>query len=157
MQMCIFVLFWTVMCIFTAYCSMLQPLSSTTLKTVYQEMAEGENIHFGIVSISNEIAELGKHPQTLCPFQVENRTVDLDHSLGNFVIEISEIICSGSCTAQSCRAAGSTCKQLMTDLRLTINIPATGLPENVLVTNMAIGCSCTPEDPGFLGEEVLQR
>jgi hypothetical protein len=156
MQMYIFVLFWHVTCIFTTYCSVLQPLSSTILDKIQPELSEGD-IQFEIVSISNELEELGRDPQTPCPFRVENRTVDLDHPLGNFVIEISEIICSTSCTAQSCGAAGSKCKQLTTDFRLTINNPATEIPENVLVTNMAIGCSCTPEDPGFLGEEVLQR
>ncbi|KAI9557794.1 hypothetical protein GHT06_014543 [Daphnia sinensis] len=150
-------LFWLGLCISSTYSSGLQPPAETRHHLDIEQDTSVEDVQFSIVSINDELTALGEHPETLCPFRVENRTVEQDHPLGNLVVEISEIVCSGSCTAQRCGGAGSTCKQLTTDLRLAVNHPVTGLPETVIVTNMAIGCSCAPDDPGALGEQVLRR
>ena len=109
-----------------------------------------------IVSNVDELQELGQHPQTVCPFEVENKTVEKDHPLGNFAIAIDEIVCSAACKNENCSGTGRSCKQLMTTLRVSIMNPATGLPEKIISTNVAAGCSCTPQDTGALGEDVLK-
>ncbi|KAK4011423.1 hypothetical protein OUZ56_020540 [Daphnia magna] len=153
----VFDLFWLGLCISSTYGSVLKSPTETTRLLGIQQDELVEDVQFSIVSINKELTALGEHPETLCPFRVENRTIEQDHPLGNLVVEISEIVCSGSCSVQRCGGAGSTCKQLTTDLSLSVNHPVTGLPETVIVTNMAIGCSCATDDPGVLGEEVIRR
>ncbi len=109
-----------------------------------------------IVSIVDELQELGRHPQTVCPFEVEKKTEENDHPHGNVVVAINELVCSGACKNENCSGTGSSCKQMITTLRVSIRNPATGLPEKVISTNVAAGCSCTPQDAGALGEDVLR-
>jgi hypothetical protein len=108
------------------------------------------------VSIVDELQELGRHSQTVCPFQVEKKTEENDHPLGNVVVAIDEIVCSGVCKNENCSKTGGSCKQLITNLQVSIRNPATGLPEKIISTNVAAGCSCTPQDTGALGEDVLR-
>ena len=110
---------------------------------------------FRTVSILDELQELGRHPQTVCPFEVENKPVEKNHPLGNVLVAINEIVCSGTCKNENCSKTGGSCKQLMTNLRVSIRNPTTGLPEKIISTNVAAGCSCTPRDTGALGEGVF--
>jgi hypothetical protein len=109
------------------------------------------------VSVVDELMELGKHPHTVCPFRVENKTLKQNHPLGNVVIDIDDIVCLGSCRNENCGGTGHSCKQLMTTLQISISNPGTGLTESIISTNVAVGCSCTPQDPGALGENIWER
>ena len=115
------------------------------------------SFHHRAVSVVDELMELGKHPHTVCPFRVENKTLKQDHPLGNVVIDIDDIVCLGSCRNENCGGTGHSCKQLMTTLQISISNPGTGLTESIISTNVAVGCSCTPLDPGALGENIWER
>jgi len=102
------------------------------------------NSEFRTVSIVDKLQEIGRHPQTVCPFQVETKPVENNHPLGNVIVAINEIVCSGACKNENCSRTGGSCKQKMTTLQVSIRNPVTGLPEKVISTNVAAGCSCTP-------------
>ena len=106
-----------------------------------------------IVSVLEELKEIGEHKLTTCPFTVEEKKVKQDHPLGNVAVDTNEIVCSTSCQNENC-GAGRTCHQLMTTLRVSITNPATGLPETIISTNVAVGCTCAPQDTGIPGEDV---
>ncbi|KAK4022111.1 hypothetical protein OUZ56_007598 [Daphnia magna] len=152
------VIFWTTVFLF-ASSYMAIPLTNNLkhIRDILQRARPSRNIDeevFSIVSIVDELVNLGKHPETLCPFQVEKKTVKKEHTLGQFTVKINEIVCSGACS--HC-GVGRSCKQLMTPLVVTFSNPATGMPHNVISTDVAIGCSCTPDDSGLLGEDILRR
>ncbi|KAK4011408.1 hypothetical protein OUZ56_020525 [Daphnia magna] len=104
----VFDLFWLGLCISSTYGSVLKSPTETTRLLGIQQDELVEDVQFSIVSINKELTALGEHPETLCPFRVENRTIEQDHPLGNLVVEISEIVCLGSCSVQRCGGAGST-------------------------------------------------
>jgi hypothetical protein len=140
------VLFLVTFCTSAAYCRIIPSLGNPNgLDQLVQPRT---------VSIVDELQELGRHPQTVCPFQVEKKTEENDHPHGNVIVAINELVCSGACKNENCSKTGGSCKQLITTLRVSIRNPATGLPENILSTNVAAGCSCTPQDTGALGEDV---
>ncbi|EFX90010.1 hypothetical protein DAPPUDRAFT_309731 [Daphnia pulex] len=145
-------------CILVPYCfavPLLEAVQHNESNSIQGAQPSQRNVDavqlFPTVSISTEVEDLGNHSETLCPFRVENRTLEMDHHLGNFVIEYTEIVCRGSC--KHCNA-GRSCKQIMTLLEINLNNTVTGLMENVVSTGVAMGCTCTPDDSGASGEDV---
>jgi hypothetical protein len=139
-----------------AHCLVLPSTGAIGSGQLGQPEEEDNVVQYRTVSIVDELQELGRHSQTVCPFKVENKTVENDHPLGNVVVAIDEIVCSGACKNENCSGTGGSCKQLMTTLQVSIRNPATGLPEKIISTNVAAGCSCTPQDTGALGEDVFR-
>jgi len=150
--------FWPIVCVLLSCCfavPLLNPVRRNESSIQEVQLSE-RNVNsvsqlFPTVSISTEVEDLGNHTETLCPFRVENRTLEMDHELGNFIIEYTEIVCRGSC--KHCNA-GRSCKQIMTLLEISVNNSATGLLENIVSTGVAMGCSCTPDDSGASGEDI---
>jgi hypothetical protein len=136
------------------YCWVLPSSTANQLNDTVRQVRSEVEVHPRIVSILDELKQLGKHPQTVCPFEVEEKIVEKDHPLGNVVIAIDEIVCTASCKNENCSGAGRSCKQLMTTLRVSIRNPVTGLPEKIISTEVAVGCSCVPDDSGSHGEDV---
>ncbi|XP_045027709.1 uncharacterized protein LOC123470994 [Daphnia magna] len=148
---------WAMFCLAVASCFVLQPLPGSTnedIQEVWQDEDEEEDCQPRIVSITDELVELGKHRETACPFRVENKTIEHENPFGNVTLDINEIICSGLCVAGNCGGPGRNCKQLMTTVKVSIHNSTTGETMGMFSTNVAIGCSCTPQDPGALGEDV---
>lgn len=151
------IIFWTTVCLFVS-CNLAIPLTGSAkhirnMQRIRPSRSVDEDL-LSVVSIVEELASLGTHPKTLCPFQVEKKTMKKDHALGNFTVKINEIVCSEACG--NC-GVGRNCKQLMTPLVVSVNNPATGMPDNIISTDVAIGCSCSPEDSGLLGEDILRK
>lgn len=122
---------WAMFCLAVASCFVLQPLPGSTnedIQEVWQAEDEEEDCQPRIVSITDELVELGKHRET--------------------ALDINEIICSGPCVAGNCGGPGRNCKQLMTTVKVSIHNSTTGETMGMFSTNVVIGCSCTPQDPG---------
>ena len=100
-----------------------------------------------------ELQELGRHPETVCPFTVEERTVEREHRMGIVSFAVNEILCK-SCQSDNCSGKGRSCNQLLTNLRVFIRNPETGQPENVISAEVAVGCSCAPQDGGIPSEDI---
>ncbi|KAI9557848.1 hypothetical protein GHT06_014598 [Daphnia sinensis] len=148
---------WAMLCFSVTSCFVLHPLPSSSDEDVqqgWQAEDEEEDCYPRIVSITDELVELGKHHETACPFRVENKTIEHENAFGNVTLDISEIICSGRCVAGSCGGPGRNCKQLMTTVKVSMHNSTTGEIVDMFSTNVAIGCSCTPQDPGAPGEDV---
>jgi hypothetical protein len=129
------ILFLFTFCVAAAHCWVL-PSTENAIDSVQLVELEEDVVQYRMVSIVEELQELGRHSQTVCPFQVENKTVENDHPLGNVVVAIDEIVCSGTCKNENC-GTGRSCKQMMTTLQVSIRNPATGLPEKIISTNVA--------------------
>nr|CAH0105136.1 unnamed protein product [Daphnia galeata] len=106
-----------------------------------------------IVSVLEELKEIGEHQLTACPFTVEEKKVKQDHPLGNVAVDTNEIVCSTSCQNKKLRS-WSYLPSADDDSTRSITNPATGLPETIISTNVAVGCTCAPQDTGIPGEDV---
>ena len=107
---------------------------------------------FPFISRFDELNELGNNNKTICPFKVVTKIKEQEHQLGNVInVQYTEIVCAGECT--HC-AEGSSCKQLVSSLVISINnTVADEIPETMFITDVGIGCACTPDETGVLGND----
>ena len=113
---------------------------------------DDDDATFPIVSRLDELIELGNNNKIICPFQVVAKIKDQEHHFGNVSVKYNEVICAGDCANCS---DGRSCKQLITTLHVSINNTITDIPEMMFITDVGIGCACTPDDIGVLGEMIV--
>ena len=114
------------------------------------------------ISRFDELTELGNNNKTICPFEVVTKIKEQEHKFGNVIkVQYTEIVCAGGCT--DC-AEGRSCKQLVSSLEISISNTVARkhthkdwwFPETMFITDVGIGCACTPDETGVLGNDYWQ-
>lgn len=126
-------------------------LLSNAVKQVRLTRDIDDDTIFPFVSRFDELRELGNNSKTVCPFQVDTKIKEQEHQLGNVSVQYNEIVCAGECA--NC-GEGRSCKQLITTFEVLINSTVSELPDKMLITDVGIGCACTPDDTGAPGEPI---